>query len=58
MQSDIKNDKNTVISCIGLEKGKEWVRSYTEAAIEALSPLGERGNDLRALAEGLIERKM
>ncbi len=58
VNSDVKNDKNTVISCIGLAKGKEWVRSYTEAAIEALLPLGARGDELRALSEGLIERKM
>ncbi len=56
--SDIKNDKNTVISCIGLARGKEWVHSYTEAAIEALAPFGEKANALRALAESLIERKM
>lgn len=58
VNSDVKNDKNTVISCIGLAKGKEWVRSYTEAAIEALLPLGARGDELRTLSEGLIERKM
>lgn len=58
VNSDAKNEKNTVISVIGIEEGKRWVQKYTEKAIEALRPYGERGEELRRLAESLIERKM
>ncbi len=57
-QSDIKNDKNTIVSLIGVEKAKEWVRSYTEEALNALAPLGSRGEELALLTKSLVERKM
>lgn len=58
INSDTKNEKNTVISVIGIEEGKRWVRKYTEKATEALLPFGEKGEPLRRLAESLIEREM
>ncbi len=58
VRSDIKNEKNTVVSVIGIEKAREWVRTYTDAAIEALAPLGEKGAALTALARSLVEREM
>lgn len=58
VNSDTKNEKNTVISVIGVEEGKRWVRRYTEKATEALLPFGEKGEELRRLAESLIEREM
>lgn len=58
VRSDIKNEKHTVVSVIGLEKAREWVRTYTAAAIEALAPLGAHGGELAALAQSLVERKM
>ena len=58
INSDAKNEKNTVISVIGVEEGKKWVREYTEKAIAALEPFGEKGAALCHLAESLIEREM
>ncbi len=58
VHSDAKNEKNTVVSLIGVERAREWVRTYTEAAIAALSPLGKNGEELAALAGSLVERKM
>ncbi len=58
VQSDLKNEKNTVVSIIGLERAKQCVRTYTQAAIQSLAPLGVRGEALSALAKSLVERKM
>ncbi len=58
VQSDIRNDKHTIVSVIGLETAREWVRKYTDAAVESLVPLGEKGAELAALAKSLIGREM
>ncbi|MBQ7032215.1 MAG: polyprenyl synthetase family protein [Clostridia bacterium] len=58
VHSDIKNDKHTVVSVIGLEEARKWVRTYTDAAILALAPLGAAGDALAALAQSLVEREM
>ncbi len=57
-QSDVKNDKNTVVSIIGMEEACKWVKTYTELAKKALEPLGTRGEALRNLADSLVERNM
>ncbi len=56
--SDEKNEKNTIISLIGIEEGKRWVEAYTEKALTALLPLGKNGEALAALTQSLIEREM
>lgn len=58
VMSDRKNEKNTVVSIIGLEEAKKRVRDYTEKAIESLSPFMPEASALCSLAESLIERKM
>ena len=58
VNSDEKNDKNTIVSIFGVQKAKEMVRTFTDTAIESLLPFGEKGEALRALAVNLIEREM
>ena len=58
VNSDAKNEKNTVISVIGPEEGKKWIHKYTEKAVRALEAYGEKGDALRTLAESLIEWEM
>ena len=58
VQSDIKNEKNTIVSIIGLEEARRWVRNYTETAVKSLEFLDERGEALSSLAKSLIEREM
>jgi hypothetical protein len=41
---------------MGLEAARELGRRLTRQAIEAVSPLGERGRKLQRLAELLSER--
>lgn len=56
VHSDMKNEKNTIVSIIGLEKAREYVQKYTDAAIEALKPYRPNADALAELAESLIER--
>ena len=58
VMSDQKNEKNTVVSIIGLEEAKKRVRIYTENAISSLEPFMPQAKALCELAESLIERKM
>ncbi len=58
VQSDIKNEKNTIVSIIGLDEARRWVRRYTETAVKSLDFLGGHGEALSALAGSLIEREM
>ncbi|MBQ7036967.1 MAG: polyprenyl synthetase family protein [Clostridia bacterium] len=58
VKSDQKNEKNTVVSIIGIEEAKKRVRLYTEKAIDSLAPFMPNAQALSALAESLIERKM
>lgn len=58
VQSDIKNEKNTIVSVIGLDTARLWVREYTDKAVEALQFLGEKGNELKELAQSLVDREM
>ncbi|HHU84775.1 MAG TPA: polyprenyl synthetase family protein [Clostridiales bacterium] len=56
-QSDIKNEKSTYVSVLGLEDAKAAVYNYTIAAVDALSIWGERANDLIEFSNILIDRK-
>jgi geranylgeranyl diphosphate synthase type II len=54
--SDAQNEKNTYVSLLGIEKARELAEEYTKEAISALSVFGEKGDDLRHLAEALLNR--
>lgn len=56
VQSDIKNQKSTFVSLVGLEKSKEYVERLSMEAIESLQGLGERGELLIRLANYLMDR--
>ncbi len=58
VNSDAKNEKNTVVSIIGIETAKERVRFFTKKAIEALASFRPNADELVSLAESLIEREM
>lgn len=55
--SDSENDKTTYVSLLGIEKSKQLVVELTDGAVNALAPFGEKGENLKALAEYLIDRK-
>ncbi len=56
IDSDAKNNKATYVSMYGIEQAKNKVAKLTSEAIEELDLLGERGNELRALAKYLTSR--
>lgn len=58
VHSDDKNEKNTVVSRIGLEEAREWVKKYTDLAVESLAFLGEKGTPLAILANNLVGREI
>lgn len=55
--SDAENAKTTYVTLYGIDQAEKLVADYTEKAVTALEPFGERGAALRALAEYLIGRK-
>lgn len=55
--SDEKNGKQTYPYFLGLEGAKEAAKEASEAAVDALKPLGEKGNNLKELAIYLLNRK-
>lgn len=54
--SDVRKEKLTYPSLLGIEKTKELAKIHTEKAILALKELGERGRILREVAEFLLTR--
>jgi len=56
VRSDIKKGKLTYPSLIGLEKAKELAQKYTEKAVSALEPLGEKAKFLKELAYFMLNR--
>lgn len=55
--SDLKKDKSTYPSIIGMEKSKELAKRYADQAQQALTSFGPEAQALRALAEFIIFRK-
>ncbi len=55
--SDSVNNKSTFVSLLGLEKAKLIAKEYTQKAINALSPFGEKALQLKLLAEDLCYRE-
>jgi geranylgeranyl diphosphate synthase type II len=54
---DVKADKVTYPSVIGLEKSKALATSLAKEAIEIIKPFGKKADILRQLAAALSERK-
>ncbi len=54
--ADIKRNKPTYVSLLGLENAQEKVRDLYENAIDALAPFGEQGQMLRLLAQYIVKR--
>ena len=55
--SDSKNDKNTYVSLVGIEKAKNDVILYSNKAIEALNVFGDKSSELVDLTNYLITRE-
>ncbi len=55
--SDTENHKSTYLFHTGAEASKQKVCELTEKAKSALAPFGEKANELRLLADNLIDRK-
>ncbi|QER41725.1 polyprenyl synthetase family protein [Thermodesulfobacterium sp. TA1] len=54
--SDIKKQKLTYPSTLGLEKTKDLAEIHTQKAISSLEVLGEKAQPLRAIAEFVLNR--
>ncbi|MDD6395732.1 MAG: polyprenyl synthetase family protein [Firmicutes bacterium] len=54
--SDIENSKSTYVSLLGLDKAKREAERYTELAVEAVAPLGDKADFLIAFARMLANR--
>lgn len=55
-KQDLKNQKITFVTLLGLEKAKIYAKQYHEKALSALSLFQERGQFLQQLADFMIER--
>lgn len=54
--SDEKNQKSTYVTVFGLDKAREYAKSYTDKAVEELKYFGERADFLIRLTEYLCGR--
>ena len=54
--SDAGNEKSNYVSIMGLDGAKRFARIYTENAISALAPLGEKADFLTSFAAYLLDR--
>lgn len=57
VHSDEKNEKNTYVTLIGIEKAEETVRIYSEKAVELLDALPYRNGFLKQLLISLVTRE-
>lgn len=55
--SDVKNGKVTYVSLFGIEKAKELAAIHTKNSLEALNHFGVRAEEIRQIAESLLNRK-
>lgn len=55
--SDEKNEKSTYVTLCGLEKAKEYVKEYTDKALECIEGFGKKAEFLVKLTEFLLNRK-
>ncbi|MDF2939518.1 MAG: geranyl transferase [Gammaproteobacteria bacterium] len=56
VQKDLKQNKPTYPSLLGLEEAKQQAKLAHESAINSLAPLGESANMLRAIADYIVQR--
>ena len=56
LKKDAAANKATFVSLLGIDVARERARALADAAEAALSPYGERAENLRALARFVIER--
>ena len=54
--SDLNNNKTTFVSVHGLQGAQQRLDDLYQTAIDALEPLGTRGEQLKALAEFVVNR--
>lgn len=54
--SDIKNGKVTYVSLFGIEKAKNLAAIHTKNALEALNHFGSAADEIRMIAENLLNR--
>lgn len=54
--SDVKNDKLTYVTLVGLEESQKILEDYTERAVSNLEIFGERANRLKEIADYLLMR--
>ncbi|MBE6716111.1 MAG: polyprenyl synthetase family protein [Ruminococcaceae bacterium] len=55
--SDVKNGKVTYVSLFGVEKAKELAAIHTKNALSALERFGPAADEIRMIAENLLNRK-
>lgn len=54
--SDVKNGKVTYVSLFGIEKAKNLAAIHTKNALEALNHFGSAADEIRMIAENLLNR--
>ena len=55
--ADVKQGKSTYVSLLGVEGASSEATARLEEALRHLTPLGNRGNELAALAEQMVRRE-
>ncbi|MCL1906159.1 MAG: polyprenyl synthetase family protein, partial [Clostridiales bacterium] len=55
--SDAKNSKSTFLSLLGQEEARQWAWQAADNAVQALAPLGERGELLRQFPALMLRRE-
>ncbi len=55
--SDEKNGKVTYVSLFGVEKAKELAAIHTKNSLDALAHFGDAAEEIKAIAESLLNRK-
>jgi len=54
--SDQQRGKATYVALLGLDEARQRARELRDLAVDALSPLGERAEPLRAIAHYIVDR--
>ncbi|MGM9551841.1 MAG: polyprenyl synthetase family protein [Clostridia bacterium] len=57
LMKDIKSDKSTFVTLLGIKQAKEELEKETEKAIEASNTFGEKGEFLKELAIAMLKRE-
>lgn len=54
---DVQSQKATYPALLGLEGAKAAAKEHLRSALDALDPLGNRGDELKAIARYIVERR-